>query len=197
MRKGLLGFGIALIVFSVVVTPIAYFISMGELNKLDPEKDDDTIRISSNGEIKTILKGKYDIWYEDDPGDLVILGPNDEPIDIEKDPTIFPVEGKKRYGVVDLENSGLYTFNYDGGTLFITPSVDTSFYDNIILACLLLGLFMIIAGIALVIVGAIMKPKFSILDYRREQMRRGGPPSRRRPPSQPVQKGDLEPKKKK
>ena len=55
----------------------------------------------------------------------------------------------------------------------------------------------IIAGIALVIAGAIMKPKFSILDYRREQMRRGGPPSRRRSPNQPVQKGDLEPKKKK
>lgn len=197
MRKGLLGFGIALIVFAVIVTPVVYIFGTNELAKLDPEKDDGTIRISANGELKTIVMGEYDIWYEKDPGDLVILGPEGEEVDIKKDSTLFPIDDKKRYGVFEAEQTGLYTFNYGSGTLYVIKSdrIDTTIYDNIILLSLIMGALMIIAGIALVIVGAIMKPKFSILDYRREQMRRSGPP-RRRATSPPIQGGDLKHEKK-
>jgi hypothetical protein len=194
MRKGLFGFGIALIVFAVITIPIAFIIGTNELNKLDPEKNEETIRISNNGEIKTIPKGDYDIWFESNPGDVSIQGPNGEDVKVTEDSSLFKVSGKERYGTFTAEQSGIYTFNYDGGTLFIIKSdqIDTSFYDSVIVICLILGAVMIIAGIALVIVGVIMKPKFSILDYRREQMRRGGPPSsRRRDRSPPIKGGQI------
>jgi hypothetical protein len=176
VRKGPLGAGIALIILALIMTPIIYYFGMDSMSSLDPETNNEKV-IPASGTVTTLKKGDYDIWSEKDPGDLSISDPNGNEVEIEDSSSLFPIEGKDKRGIFTADQTGIYTFTYGvNSTLYLTKPINTGFYDIWVMGGLILGIIILIGGIALLVVGIIMKPR-KIIRYHPPR----STPRRRRP----------------
>jgi hypothetical protein len=133
--------------------------------------------IPSSGTVITLKKGDYDIWSKKDPGNLSIMGPDGNDVGMEESSSFFSIEGKEKRGIFTAEQTGIYTFTYGvNSTLYITKPIDTGFYDIWVLGGMILGIIILIGGIALLVAGIVMKPK-KIIRYHPPRTT----PRRRRP----------------
>lgn len=159
MRKGVLGAGIALLVLSLIMTPAIYLVGMNTLDKEDPSTDYEKKMVAPGGS-QTIQKGEYDIWVESTVEDVEITDPDKNDVQVNDPGMTMPINDYEKIGTFEAGKTGVYTLNITGsGEVYITKPIDTGLYSVVIYGGLSIGGIILIAGLVLLVLGFVMKPK--------------------------------------
>ena len=148
--------GVVLMILSIIVAA-ALFIP-GMLSLEDPTEDN--IAEIESGESVDLKEGAYEIWCEEDPGEITIRGPDGIQISTEEPMGDLGAMGTKLYYLFEVDEEGSHSFTYDSDeTIIITKGYITNPSILLIPGSCCCGGAVFFTGLILLIVGLVVKRK--------------------------------------